>query len=455
MRGERADEPALRTLLHDLGVDGIAGRDPRDLSSGQRQRAAVAAILCGSPSVALLDEPTRGMDGTARAGLVAAVRSVAARGTSVVVATHDSELAAIVADRVLIIDEGRVHDRGAPSTALSGTHEHATQLGRLFASPGPVTVDAVAAHLQRSGATAGGVAMRLAAVSAAGLALFLWPFTNLGAPGTAAAAAVSIGCVVALLAVETMSRRLDTRGLAVIAAIAAVDSALRLALVSGIGGFSPIFLLILCAGYAMGAEFGFLCGATTLLVSALVTAGVGPWLPYEMIAAGWVGAAAGLAGARPARAHAGAARRRRPRRRRGGQRFRVWRGDGRLGLDVLSRRRRLRLRAGAAAGHGRGTLRPLLRGDVAGVRRLPRRRQRGAGGHSSRAPVLSALVRLRRRHVVVIEDAVPAARLSSHVAGGHRAQPEERGGDDAGEQVRHLRLGAARGAPAARRREWV
>ncbi len=140
--------------------------------------------------------------------------------------------------------------------------------------------------------------MRLMLVSVAGIALFLWPFTGLGAPGTAAAAAVSIGCLVALMAVETMSRRLDTRGLALLAAIAAVDSALRLALVSGVGGFSPIFLLILCAGYAMGAEFGFLCGATTLLVSALVTAGVGPWLPYEMIAAGWVGAAAGLAGSR-------------------------------------------------------------------------------------------------------------------------------------------------------------
>jgi energy-coupling factor transport system substrate-specific component len=95
-----------------------------------------------------------------------------------------------------------------------------------------------------------------------------------------------------------MSRRVDTRGLAVIAAVAAIDSALRLALVTGIGGFSPMFLLILCAGYAMGAEFGFLCGAAALLVSALVTAGVGPWLPYEMIAAGWVGAAAGIAGAR-------------------------------------------------------------------------------------------------------------------------------------------------------------
>jgi energy-coupling factor transport system substrate-specific component len=139
--------------------------------------------------------------------------------------------------------------------------------------------------------------MRLAAVSVAGAALFLWPFTGLGAPGAAAAAAVSIGCVIVLLAVEVMSRRVDTRDLAVLAAIAAIDSALRLALVSGIGGFSPMFLLILCAGYAMGAEFGFVCGATTLLVSALVTAGVGPWLPYEMMAAGWVGAAAGLAGA--------------------------------------------------------------------------------------------------------------------------------------------------------------
>jgi energy-coupling factor transport system ATP-binding protein len=102
----------------------------------------------------LLDEPTRGMDGTARAGLVAAVRGAAARGTSVVVATHDSELAAIVADRVLIIDDGHVQDRGAPSSALSGAHEHATQLGRLYASPGRVTVDAVAADLQRCGAIA-------------------------------------------------------------------------------------------------------------------------------------------------------------------------------------------------------------------------------------------------------------------------------------------------------------
>jgi energy-coupling factor transport system substrate-specific component len=250
--------------------------------------------------------------------------------------------------------------------------------------------------------------VRLAAVSAAGAALFLWPFTGLGAPGTAAAVAVSIGCVVVLLAMETMSRRLDTRGLALLAAIAAIDSALRLALVSGIGGFSPMFLLILCGGYAMGAEFGFLCGATSLLVSALVTAGVGPWLPYEMIAAGWVGAAAGLAG--------------------GPRRGRV---PQRRDLAVLAI-------VGVVTGFTYGAVMDVwdwtfFRG-AAGFGYLP---GLGAGQAALRfahfylatslvydsfraagnavlvailgAPVIAALVRLRRRHTVVIEEARPVA----------------------------------------------
>jgi energy-coupling factor transport system ATP-binding protein len=154
LRGDHADPADDAALLSGLGVDAIAECDPRDLSSGQRQRAAAAAILCGSPTVALLDEPTRGMDGAARRALVRAVRDVAGRGAAVVVATHDSELAAAVADRVLVIDDGRVIDRGPPAAALSGGHEHATQLGRLFPSPGPVTVETVAALLQRDRAKA-------------------------------------------------------------------------------------------------------------------------------------------------------------------------------------------------------------------------------------------------------------------------------------------------------------
>jgi energy-coupling factor transport system substrate-specific component len=250
--------------------------------------------------------------------------------------------------------------------------------------------------------------VRMAAISVAGAALFLWPFVGPGPPGTAAAAAVSVGCVVVLLAIETMSRRLDTRGLALIAAIAAIDSALRLALVSGVGGFSPMFLLILCAGYAMGAEFGFLCGATALLVSALVTAGVGPWLPYEMIAAGWVGAAAGLAGV--------SRRGRTPRRRdvvvlaivgivtgfAYGVVMDVWdwtffRGAADFGYvpglhatDTALRFGRFYLATSLAYDSFRAVGNAVLVALLA-------------------APVLGALARLRRRHAVVIEEATPLA----------------------------------------------
>ena len=138
--------------------------------------------------------------------------------------------------------------------------------------------------------------MKLAAASLVGLALFAWPVLGFGVPPAAPAAAVAVGTVAALGLVEFGTRRLDTRLLALLAALAAVDAALRMALVSGIGGFSPIFFLVLCAGFALGPGFGFLCGATSLLVSALATGGLGPWLPYQLFAAGWVGAAAGVAG---------------------------------------------------------------------------------------------------------------------------------------------------------------
>lgn len=138
--------------------------------------------------------------------------------------------------------------------------------------------------------------MRLAAASLAGLALFLWPFAGLGFPPATPAIAVALGALAALTLVEFGTRRLDPRLLALLSALAAIDAALRMAVVSGVGGFSPIFFLILCAGYVFGPSFGFICGATALLVSALATGGLGPWIPYQLFAAGWVGAGAGLAG---------------------------------------------------------------------------------------------------------------------------------------------------------------
>jgi energy-coupling factor transport system substrate-specific component len=142
--------------------------------------------------------------------------------------------------------------------------------------------------------------MTLVFVSVAGVVIFLWPFLTIGAPSVAAATSIALAMVVALAVVEMLTRRLDVRRFALLAAIAAVDAALRLVLVEGIGGFSPIFFLILVAGYVFGPSFGFLCGATSLLASAVVTGGIGPWLPYQVFACGWVGALAGVAGLRRA-----------------------------------------------------------------------------------------------------------------------------------------------------------
>ena len=126
-----------------------------------------------------------------------------------------------------------------------------------------------------------------------GCALFAWPFFVSDA-SVAAIAALGIGTCGALILIEMGSRSLDVRSFALLVALSSIDAAARALLVTGIGGFSPIFLLILCAGYVFGARYGFLVGASSLLVSAVVTGGIGPWLPYQLFAAGWVGAFAGF-----------------------------------------------------------------------------------------------------------------------------------------------------------------
>ncbi len=81
------------------------------------------------------------------------------------------------------------------------------------------------------------------------------------------------------------------QALALLAMLTALNASLRFIenAIPGPGGFSPIFFLIILTGYTFGARMGFLLGALTLLVSALITGGVGPWLPYQMLLAGWVG----------------------------------------------------------------------------------------------------------------------------------------------------------------------
>jgi energy-coupling factor transport system ATP-binding protein len=113
---------AADALLADLGVADLAERYPRDLSTGQRQRVALAAVAVTRPVVLLLDEPTRGLDTAAIAALAATLHDLAAAGTGVLVATHDQRLAR-AAHRVLHLAGGRITPadrRGASSRQTAG-----------------------------------------------------------------------------------------------------------------------------------------------------------------------------------------------------------------------------------------------------------------------------------------------------------------------------------------------
>lgn len=138
---ERAgsDEPPER-ILEEFGIAALAGAYPRDLSAGERQRAALAAILAGRPAIALLDEPTRGMDGAASDALRRVLGRLRAEGCSIVVATHDLELAARIADRVVALEDGTIRDLGSAAIALSGSSPWATEIGALYPG-GPVTIE--------------------------------------------------------------------------------------------------------------------------------------------------------------------------------------------------------------------------------------------------------------------------------------------------------------------------
>jgi energy-coupling factor transport system ATP-binding protein len=104
--GERPER-----ILGMLGIAELADRYPRDLSSGERQRAAIAAVLPGAPQLVLLDEPTRGMDLASRSALIAVVADLRDRGAAVVIATHDEDLQTALADRVVDVARGTVTER--------------------------------------------------------------------------------------------------------------------------------------------------------------------------------------------------------------------------------------------------------------------------------------------------------------------------------------------------------
>jgi energy-coupling factor transport system substrate-specific component len=102
---------------------------------------------------------------------------------------------------------------------------------------------------------------------------------------------ILLGLCLLVLLFESQGPMLNTKLIALLGILVAINSVLRFieTAIPGPGGFSPIFFLIILVGYVFGGRMGFLMGALTMVVSALVTGGVGPWLPAQMFTAGWVG----------------------------------------------------------------------------------------------------------------------------------------------------------------------
>jgi energy-coupling factor transport system ATP-binding protein len=125
------EETAVVHALQSVGLAGLADAYPRDLSVGQRQRVALAAVTMPQPDLILLDEPTRGLDAGAKAQLVAIWQAWLAQGKGLLLVTHDVELAAHIADQVIILQNGRVVADGTPSEVFAAQPAFAPQLARL------------------------------------------------------------------------------------------------------------------------------------------------------------------------------------------------------------------------------------------------------------------------------------------------------------------------------------
>ncbi|MEU2129728.1 ATP-binding cassette domain-containing protein [Streptomyces sp. NPDC018352] len=138
---------SCRALVSELLPGVPDDTHPRDLSEGQRLALALAVVLTARPPLLLLDEPTRGLDYAAKARLVGVLRGLAADGHAIVLATHDVELAAELAHRVVILADGEVVADGETRQVVVSSPAFAPQTAKILAPQEWLTVAQVRAAL--------------------------------------------------------------------------------------------------------------------------------------------------------------------------------------------------------------------------------------------------------------------------------------------------------------------
>lgn len=138
----------------------------------------------------------------------------------------------------------------------------------------------------------------LTLASVAGLVILLWPLILQPADATQRqdqpfTLLVLMPVVVLVVLVELSEGGIDSKALAMLGVLTTINAALR-SLGAGTAGIEAVFFLLILSGRVFGPGFGFVLGCTSLFASALLTSGVGPWLPFQMICAAWIGLGAGL-----------------------------------------------------------------------------------------------------------------------------------------------------------------
>lgn len=167
-RDAACDPGTTRALLALMAPDIEDGTHPRDLSEGQRLLLALCVILAARPPLLLLDEPTRGLDYPTKARLATVLGDLADAGHAIVLATHDVELVAAVADRVIILAEGEVVADGTTTHVVTSSPMFAPQVSKILAPEPWLTVEQVAAAVAASTGESGPPWHRAAEGEAAG-----------------------------------------------------------------------------------------------------------------------------------------------------------------------------------------------------------------------------------------------------------------------------------------------
>ena len=139
--GKDAEGLDFYVFLKSFDLGHLGDQYPRDLSVGERQRTALAAVTVHDPRIIFLDEPTRGMDYDAKKRLNFLFHHWRQLGKAILLVTHDVEFAARLADRVVILENGNLMFCGAPRTAFTEFPAYQTQTARVFTDTGWITPD--------------------------------------------------------------------------------------------------------------------------------------------------------------------------------------------------------------------------------------------------------------------------------------------------------------------------